>query len=63
MWSLVKSALSKHFGRITQDFKKQVEFEAEVDYVLSCIAHNYDGRKLFMAARKDLDAALNETSN
>lgn len=59
LWAILKIQLGKHLDRIRYDMN-MLKFEAEVDWMCSVMMMKYDGRKIFMSARNDLQKVLDE---
>ena len=57
VWSILKQKIAKTLYRIPYNLSWE-GFEAEVDKACDEINQEYDGRKLFYAARKELLEAL-----
>ena len=60
MWSALKLELAKHFARYHKDIKKQVDFEGEVDWVMSRFSHQYKNSQFIMGIRAHLSKYLVE---
>ena len=62
LWSLLKGKLGQHLSRVPQDLKN-LQFQAEVDWMCSKLNLEHDGRHILMAARAESLNALDKTED